>query len=56
MKYFVIYIPVKWTNILNILIQVERSEKCTKNHKPYWCQELADVWVLVSKTEKAHLK
>ncbi len=27
-----------------------------KNHKPYWYQELADLWVLVSKVEKAYLK
>ncbi len=30
MKHFVIHLPVKWTNILNILIQVKRSKKCTK--------------------------
>ncbi len=27
-----------------------------KNHKPYWNQEFADLWVLVSKAEKAYLK
>ncbi len=30
--------------------------KMYKNHKPYWCQELTDLLVLVSKTEKAYLK
>ncbi len=23
---------------------------------PYWCQELADLWVLVSKAQKAYLR
>ncbi len=30
--------------------------KMYKNHKPYWSQELADLWVLVSKAEKAYLE
>ncbi len=27
-----------------------------KNHKPYWSQEFADLWLLVSKAEEAYLK
>ncbi len=34
----------------------EKVRKMYKTHKPYWYQELADLWVLVSKAEKVSLK
>ncbi len=34
----------------------EEVRKMYKNHKPYWYEELADLWVLVSKADKAYLK
>ena len=34
----------------------KKVRKMYKNYKPYWNQELTDLWVVVSKAEKAYLK